>query len=129
MLYLASLCCVLFAAEVKQPMRLIAPSQQVTKVTVGETFEVALIDNPSTGRYWEAVGIPSGLEQVGQSKNEAMPHFDPIKVMPSGPRPGAPMLSVFTFRAKSASEGVISFRMAQSSGFQTAEIKFVVRGK
>ena len=129
MLYLASLCCVLFAAEVKQPMRLIAPSQQVTKVTVGETFEVALIDNPSTGRYWEAVGIPSGLEQVGQRKSKAIPHFDPIKVMPSGPRPGAPMLSVFTFRAKSASQGVISFRMAQSSGFQTAEIKFVVHGK
>jgi predicted secreted protein len=129
MLYLASICCLLFAAEVKQPMRLIAPSQQVTKVTVGEAFEVALIGNPSTGRYWEAVGIPAGLEQVGRSKYEDIPHFEPLKVMPSRPRIGAPMLCVFTFRAKSASEGVISFRMAQSSGFQTAEIKFVVQGK
>ena len=129
MLYLASICCLLFAAEVKQPMRLIAPSQQVTKVTVGETFEVALIGNPSTGRYWEAVGIPAGLEQVGQSKYKAIPHFDPLKVMPSGPRPGAPMLSVFTFRAKSASAGAISFRMADQSGFQTAEVKFVVQKK
>jgi hypothetical protein len=129
MLYLASICCVLFAAEVKQPMRLIAPSQQVAKVTVGETCEVALIGNPSAGRYWQAVGIPASLEQMGQSKCESIPHFDPMKVMPSGPRPGAPMLSVFTFRAKSASEGVISFRMAHESGFQTAEIKFVVQGK
>jgi len=129
MLYLASICCLLFAAEVKQPMRLIAPSQQVTKVTVGETFEVALIGNPSTGRYWEPVRIPAGLGQVGQSKYEAIPHFDPLKVMPSGPRPGAPMLSVFTFRAKSASEGVISFRIAHESGFQTAEVKFVVQKK
>jgi hypothetical protein len=129
MLYLASLCCVLFAAEVKQPMRLFAPYQQVAKVTVGEIFEVALIGNPSTGRYWEAVGIPAGLEQVGQSKYEAMPHFNPLKVMPSGPRPGAPMLAVFTFRAKSASEGAISFRMADQSGFQTSEIKFLVQQK
>ncbi len=110
-------------------MRLITPSQQVTKVTVGETFEVALIGNPSTGRSWEAVGIPAGLEQVGQSKYEAMPHFDPLKLMPSGPRPGAPMLAVFTFRAKSASEGAISFRMADQSGFQTSEIKFIVQQK
>ena len=129
MLYLASLCCVLFTAEVKQPMRLFAPYQQAAKVAVGETFEVALVGNPSTGRYGSADGIPPGLEQVGQSKYEAMPHFDPLKVIPSGPRPGAPMLCVFTFRAKSASEGTISFRMAQESGFQTAEIKFVVPGK
>ena len=129
MLYLASLCCVLFAAEVKQPMRLIAPSQQVTKVTVGETFQVALIGNPSTGRYWEAVGIPAGLEQVGQSKNEAMPKFGPFKELPPGSRSGAPCLCVFTFRAKSASQGVISFSRAHESGFDTVEIKFVVHGK
>jgi hypothetical protein len=110
-------------------MRLFAPRQQVATVTVGETFEVALIGNPSTGRYWSAVVIPAGLEQMGQSKYEAIPHFDPMKVMPSGPRPGAPMFSVFTFRAKSASEGAISFRMADQSGFQTAEIKFIVRQK
>ena len=129
MLYLASICCVLFAAEVKPPMRLFAPQQQVATVTVGETFEVALIGNPSTARYWSAVEIPFGLEQVGQSKNEVMPQLYPMKVMPSGPRPGAPMLSVFTFRAKSASEGAISFRMAGQSGFQTAEIKYIVRQK
>jgi hypothetical protein len=106
-----------------------APSEQVASVALGKTFEVALIGNPSTGRYWEAVGIPAGLEQVGQSKNEAIPQFDPLKVMPSRPRIGAPMLCVFTFRAKSASEGAISFRMADQTGFQTAEIKFIVTGK
>ena len=129
MLYLASLCCVLFAAEVKQPMRLFAPYQQVAKVTVGETFEIALIGNPSTGRYWSAVGIPSGLEQVGQSKNEDIPQLYPLKVAPTRPGLGAPMLAVFTFRAKSASEGAISFRMADQSGFQTSEIKFLVQQK
>ena len=129
MLCLASICCLLFAAEVKPPMRLIAPSQQVATVTVGETFEVALIGNSSTGRYWEAVGIPAGLEQMGQSKYESIPHFDPMKVIPSRPRPGAPMMCIFTFRAMSASEGSISFRMADQSGFQTAEIKFVVQKK
>jgi hypothetical protein len=129
MLYLASICCLLFAAEVKPPMRLIAPQQQVATVTVGETFEVALIGNPSTGRYWSAVVIPFGLEQVGQSKNEDMPQLYPLKVIPSRPGLGAPMLCVFTFRAKSASEGVISFRMAHESGFQTVDVKFVVRQK
>ena len=129
MLYLASLCCVLFAAEVKPPMRLFAPYQQVAKVTVGETFEVALIGNPSTGQSWEAVGIPSGLEQVGRSKSEAMPKFGPLQVLPTDSRSGAPCLCVFTFRAKSASAGVISFRRAHQSGFDTAEIKFVVQGK
>lgn len=106
-----------------------APSEQVASVALGKTFEVALICNPSTGRYWEAVGIPAGLEQVGQSKNEAVPQLYPLKVIPSRPRIGAPMLSVFTFRAKSAAEGAISFRMAHESGFQTAEIKFIVTGK
>ena len=129
MMSLASLCCVLFAAVDQPPLRVFAPTEQVAKVTVGETFEVALICNPSTGRYWEAVGIPAGLEQVGQSKNEAVPQLYPLKVIPSRPRIGAPMLSVFTFRAKSAAEGAISFRMAHESGFQTAEVKFVVQKK
>jgi hypothetical protein len=110
-------------------MRLFAPYQQVAKVTVGEIFEVALIGNPSTGRYWEAVGIPAGLEQVGQSKNEAIPQLYPLKVAPTRPGLGAPMLCFFTFRAKSASEGTISFRMAHESGFQTAEVKFIVQKK
>ncbi|MEY3812973.1 MAG: Chagasin family peptidase inhibitor [Verrucomicrobiota bacterium] len=129
MLYLASLCCILCAAADPLPLHVVVPSEQVTKVTVGEIFEVSLIGNPSTGRFWQAVGIPASLEQVGQPRYEAIPYVDSLKVRPSGPRPGAPMLSVFTFRAKSASKGAIAFRMASASGFETAEIKFVVQGK
>ena len=78
-------------------------------VALGETFEVILRGNPSTGYEWRPTRIPVGVVQVGEARHESI-----IKPQPGAIPVGAPCRVIFTFLAKSESEGDITFAYSRS---------------
>lgn len=133
--------CIISAGLGKVPLRLIpspAPSEEVPKtdlglrqVVVGETFEVVLKSRPSTGFTWKVAAISPGLVQVGEMKHRPDPDRPPS---PPGMTGGGTSLCVFTFQAKSVSQGAVTFAYLQPFAkgvppIERAEIQFVALGK
>jgi len=120
------------------PSRLIPPPvsfEEVPKIdlglrqiVVGETFDVVLKFTPSTAYSWKVASISPGLVQVGEVKYKQDPDNFPGQMI------GGTALCVFTFRAKSASQGAVTFFYSQSleknsPPARRAEVLFVALGK
>jgi predicted secreted protein len=108
MLYLMAWCWAILGATEPAPLRVVLPSDQVVKVTTGETFEVVLEGNITTGYAWSVTHLPKGLVQVGEVK-----YLNPT-VTPGEPRRvGRGGQFVFTFQAKLATQGAVKFAYAR----------------
>jgi predicted secreted protein len=122
----------------KVPSRLIpppVPSEEVPKtdlglrqIVVGETFDVVLKLRPSTGFTWKVASISPGLVQVGEVRHKVDPDNTPGRMI------GGTSLCVFTFQAKSVSQGAVIFAYLQPFAkdvppIERAEIQFVALGK
>ena len=55
----------MFLAANFENQRIILPTEQVAKVTVGESWEVVIAGNITTGYAWKAVSLPAGVVAVG----------------------------------------------------------------
>jgi inhibitor of cysteine peptidase len=113
----------------KGPLRVMLPTEQVTQVAPGETFQVILEGNITTGYGWTAVKVPAGLVQVGEVQ-----YVNPEVKPGDRPMPGRGGRFVFTFKAKSVSHGALSFAYARPwekdvPPAKTAELKFIVQEK
>lgn len=125
MIRLAFLCGVLCFSLARPSVRFDVGSGAVAKVAVGETFEVVMMGNPSTGYQWTLVKESAALVQVGEVRFESQGSRDAV---------GAPALSVFTFQAKSVGQGSLSFAYARSfekgvAPIRTAELRYDIRQK
>lgn len=119
----------MFLAANFENQRIILPTEQVAKVTVGESWEVVIAGNITTGYAWKAVSLPAGVVAVGEPK-----YLNPELKPGERPMPGRGGQFIFTFQAKSAGTGAIKFAYARPwekdiAPVQLAELKVEVREK
>ncbi len=71
----------------------------------GDTIEVNLGSNPTTGYHWQTPGISDGtvLEQIGDSEY----------IIPEEPIPGAGGYEVWSFKALKSGESIITMEYSQ----------------
>ncbi len=94
---------ILFAAQIKPVVYDARSDGQAIDLQIGDTFEVALPENPTTGFRWEVMEGPGDvIEQEGEPRyatNRSDPHL-----MGGG--------GMVTFRFKAAEAGTVDLRLA-----------------
>lgn len=82
-------------------------AQETESLTVnqGGKFELRLSATPSTGHTWRVVSLPEQVESLGSTF---------VQTGKNPPKPGAPVIQVFRFRATQPGSAEIKLELKRS---------------